>query len=322
MRPGGGGLIPAHAGKTAGVGQDRDDDGAHPRSRGENATRSTPSCATAGSSPLTRGKPRRRTRTLARCGLIPAHAGKTRSGWRVGARPGAHPRSRGENGFEHICDESDRGSSPLTRGKHPDDGADGGGLGLIPAHAGKTRDIRRGLHRKKAHPRSRGENSPAECHSDSHRGSSPLTRGKQRVVWRIPGLGGAHPRSRGENHFGYAPAVSRYGSSPLTRGKRRTARCTLQSGGLIPAHAGKTTPTRSASRSRRAHPRSRGENHRRSAPNGIKSGSSPLTRGKPYGPSVRIGPVGLIPAHAGKTTRHTPSQSRPGAHPRSRGENP
>ena len=50
-----------------------------------------------------------------------------------------------------------------------------------------------------------------------------------------------------------------------------------------------------------AHPRSRGENHRRSAPNGIKSGSSPLTQGKLCD---RVGCVprnGLIPTHAGKT---------------------
>ena len=31
--------------------------------------------------------------------------------------------------------------------------------------------------------------------------------------------------------------------------------------------------------------------------------------------------LGLIPAHAGKTTRPTPSQSKPGAHPHSRREN-
>ena len=52
-----------------------------------------------------------------------------------------------------------------------------------------------------------------------------------------------------------------------------------------------------------AHPRSRGENHRRSAPNGIKNGSSPLTRGKLHPIMEDDDIAGLIPAHAGKTHR-------------------
>ena len=73
-------------------------------------------------------------------GLIPAHAGKTVS-TPVGAlKTGAHPRSRGEN-----VDDGDQaiprtGSSPLTRGKPRVGPAAGFGLGLIPAHAGKTED--------------------------------------------------------------------------------------------------------------------------------------------------------------------------------------
>ena len=51
------------------------------------------------------------------------------------------------------------GSSPLTRGKHPDDGADGDGLGLIPAHAGKTPGHNHARKALRAHPRSRGENT-------------------------------------------------------------------------------------------------------------------------------------------------------------------
>ena len=50
-----------------------------------------------------------------------------------------------------------------------------------------------------------------------------------------------------------------------------------------------------------AHPRSRGENH-------------PLI-------AVMATPEGLIPAHAGKTSRASRTHSRTWAHPRSRGEN-
>ena len=55
----------------------------------------------------------------------------------------AHPRSRGENvdGDEVVVFEG--GSSPLTRGKHGEVGVLAGGLGLIPAHAGKTGILQR-----------------------------------------------------------------------------------------------------------------------------------------------------------------------------------
>ena len=51
------------------------------------------------------------------------------------------------------------------------------------------------------------------------------------------------------------------------------------------------------------------------------SGSSPLTRGKPYGTRLAVHRHRLIPAHAGKTGRHAYSPPNTGAHPRSRGEN-
>ena len=70
-------LIPAHAGKTL-VGEAASEDGgAHPRSRGENAS-------DLGSIP-------------SHGWLIPAHAGKTSFRFSAGAFLPAHPRSRGEN---------------------------------------------------------------------------------------------------------------------------------------------------------------------------------------------------------------------------------
>ena len=70
----------------------------------------------------------------------------------------------------------------------------------------------------------------------------------------------AHPRSRGENP-GYTPGRDIYhGSSPLTRGKRNPSSPAADTDGLIPAHAGKTLFDKTHVTSRRAHPRSRGEN--------------------------------------------------------------
>ena len=71
-----------------------------------------------------------------------------------------------------------RGSSPLTRGKLGADFDDSKVEGLIPAHAGKTRDIMREMPSNQAHPRSRGENEGRRKRGARMSGSSPLTRGK------------------------------------------------------------------------------------------------------------------------------------------------
>ena len=153
-----------------------------------------------------------------------------------------------------------------------------------------------------AHPRSRGENSPARTSSSLSWGSSPLTRGKrcaQTAIRRpsglIPahagkteglpgprGLPRAHPRSRGENRTRRLMTRPSRGSSPLTRGKRRLRRGRAQRHGLIPAHAGKTRRGLGGRRTSRAHPRSRGENRGPDEPSRPQWGSSPLTRGKRF----------------------------------------
>ena len=75
-----GGLIPAHAGKTPLRRHYRHQEGAHPRSRGENSNTCRQSGAVMGSSPLTRGKHQHRRHQHPGNGLIPAHAGKTGAG--------------------------------------------------------------------------------------------------------------------------------------------------------------------------------------------------------------------------------------------------
>ena len=132
------GLIPAHAGKTDHRTVARLPVGAHPRSRGENDDTGGESRVIGGSSPLTRGKPNVVQEGAHALGLIPAHAGKTQcSSARLSAWP-AHPRSRGENAVENASPTGRVGSSPLTRGKLSIKAWAIAGLGLIPAHAGKT----------------------------------------------------------------------------------------------------------------------------------------------------------------------------------------
>ena len=212
---------------------------------------------------------------------------------------------------------------------------------LIPAHAGKTPFAGRSDTRSPAHPRSRGENrKPATC-VPVGAGSSPLTRGKRADArppanrdGLIPAHAGkteacgaevnvsqAHPRSRGENEYGFAVADKDAGSSPLTRGKRADDAFCLGDPGLIPAHAGKTCRRWLRIRPRRAHPRSRGENHEHTDMESEMQGSSPLTRGKLALHHLVVDQAGLIPAHAGKTRPCSPPSTTEAAHPRSRGEN-
>ena len=111
------------------------------------------------------------------------------------------------------------------------------------------------------------------------------------------------------------------GSSPLTRGKLVRASRRAAASGLIPAHAGKTTRFRRFARSIRAHPRSRGENDDVLVRRFGGEGSSPLTRGKLFVASRRVGERGLIPAHAGKTRKRTrPPPKAAGSSPLTRGK--
>ena len=111
------------------------------------------------------------------------------------------------------------------------------------------------------------------------------------------------------------------GSSPLTRGKPITIASVICLTRLIPAHAGKTDLRRALTSCRGAHPRSRGENKAHAMRTGLRGGSSPLTRGKRLSAWSQCYLLGLIPAHAGKTTVGIRPGSRSTAHPRSRGEN-
>ena len=190
-----GGLIPAHAGKTALAASPSGSWRAHPRSRGENSTPKKLPSKLPGSSPLTRGKPGRVPRGMHARGLIPAHAGKTSWNRRPTPTARAHPRSRGENLTGRQGLGKSWGSSPLTRGKRRSQPVDLPGDGLIPAHAGKTYQFCEHNQQPKAHPRSRGENIVSRIIVFTFRGSSPLTRGKRafrRVPRGHPGLIPAH----------------------------------------------------------------------------------------------------------------------------------
>ena len=93
---GGGGIIPACAGSSRGLGPRGKAEGDHPRMRGEQPDRNTLALFSRGSSPHARG-------AAGRCRLhpllhriIPACAGSSEPIARPGDRCGDHPRMRGE----------------------------------------------------------------------------------------------------------------------------------------------------------------------------------------------------------------------------------
>ena len=152
-------LIPAHAGKTPALRRCPRPDRAHPRACGENLHIEGVVDTPYGSSPRMRGKHRGIGDRAGEDGLIPAHAGKTVSLMRAAISKPAHPRACGENSkpaFIRVCR---LGSSPRMRGKPVLIALRIGGFRLIPAHAGKTKQVTKRAQLLTAHPRACGENA-------------------------------------------------------------------------------------------------------------------------------------------------------------------
>ena len=110
------------------------------------------------------------------------------------------------------------------------------------------------------------------------------------------------------------------GSSPHTRGARETERVIAKDPGIIPAYAGSTSVHSRTPELSSDHPRIRGE-HAPPAPRTFRSrGSSPHTRGAPYGGEDDNSGVRIIPAYAGSTVPEAGGLQRRTDHPRIRGE--
>ena len=259
----------------------------------------------------------------------------------ISSRTAAHPRAGGENPHKVEFDVPTNGSSPRGRGKRVALGSCVGGVGLIPARAGKTTNARMTRASPRAHPRAGGENPPSASAKVTTSGSSPRGRGKRfaasvrnRPAGLIPARAGktwdnissavssaAHPRAGGENRRPRGPRGGDRGSSPRGRGKRsRRARPPCKDR-LIPARAGKTACTTWRVPSLRAHPRAGGENSSSVKHTRLLSGSSPRGRGKLGCRVVGELRARLIPARAGKTYLGFWMTEMMRAHPRAGGEN-
>ena len=131
-------IIPALAGNTWSAPTPQPPSPDHPRSRGEYAPRVRVSCVPPGSSPLSRGIPRRIRRQLRQFRIIPALAGNTRTALRAWGCTGDHPRSRGEYTGRTADTGLREGSSPLSRGILRPPESQRLGARIIPALAGNT----------------------------------------------------------------------------------------------------------------------------------------------------------------------------------------
>ena len=110
------GIIPAYAGSTPASRPLAARVADHPRIRGEHRLGDARRRRVEGSSPHTRGAPRRQAVRVEKGGIIPAYAGSTRA--RRGPRTGRadHPRIRGEHLSQPPAEVTSIGSSPHTRG--------------------------------------------------------------------------------------------------------------------------------------------------------------------------------------------------------------
>ena len=145
---------------------------------GENFDFHLPHLLPPGSSPRVRGKRNIGPSKTLKAGLIPACAGKTHSSSLNRFSTRAHPRVCGENSRWSAWATPARGSSPRVRGKLPRESDSTARNRLIPACAGKTRNLSpRSVHLA-AHPRVCGENVGVVRDEIARQGSSPRVRGK------------------------------------------------------------------------------------------------------------------------------------------------
>ena len=160
-----------------------------------------------------------------------------------------------------------------------------------------------------------GENPDRASPRATHRGSSPRGRGKLDGVCDeltasglIPAWAGktrspgprvrgawAHPRVGGENPWHARSVRCDHGSSPRGRGKRSEGVRGRERWGLIPAWAGKTSPTPHPAHALAAHPRVGGENGTKAFGTHVHGGSSPRGRGKRLHGDMLHPPTGSSP---------------------------
>ena len=212
-----------------------------------------------GSSPHTRGAPKRAFKNARIVGIIPAYAGSTQECLQGDRADKDHPRIRGEHNSRVGCFTFSGGSSPHTRGALECGDIPCNAHGIIPAYAGSTKIGRHDGRRPRDHPRIRGEHLWWSCSRPSRSGIIPAYAGstcRSRGAYRSSR---DHPRIRGEHRQVGVDGVGLRGSSPHTRGAPVLRQAPDQKLRIIPAYAGSTIYSNLKVPEQRDHPRIRGE---------------------------------------------------------------
>ncbi len=273
----------------------------HPRSWGDDNVPTQFAASRSGSSPLAGRRLRGVARAVARAGLIPAR-GETTLVTAPNQRVlGAHPRSRGDDFSDEVAHAYDTGSSPLAGrrlGGHLEEEGNGG---LIPARRETTARPSSPRSRRRAHPRSRGDDAAVVVDLPPATGSTPLAgrrppgvRANSPGARLIPARGettgistvsrvrtAAHPRSRGDDTASTGNTLAQTGSSPIAGRRHSDGLPHGPVDRLIPARGETTRPAAGSRTGGAAHPRSRGDDDGPVLGAGKALGSSPLAGRRP-----------------------------------------
>ena len=194
-----------------------------------------------------------------------------------------------------------------------------GGIGVIPAQAGRTLGPSFRLRGKWGHPRAGGADSARSHRCPRVRGSSPRRRGGPRTCCGGGGSSRGHPRAGGADCPDGDRVRAGRGSSPRRRGGRWRREHNRRGRGVIPAQAGRTLRRDTTSAVGRGHPRAGGADLQGGQLFGGVQGSSPRRRGGRRREADDDHRLGVIPAQAGRTRAGVRVPGKTRGHPRAGG---
>ena len=131
--------------------------------------------------------------------------------------------------------------------------------GIIPAHAGNTKNLIDGVNVRRDHPRACGEHVSPVHHAAHRTGIIPAHAGNTGVTVAVSFGVRDHPRACGEHRLRCRFLFAMRGSSPRMRGTLGASYRGGCAGGIIPAHAGNTSVALDKVLHIRDHPRACGE---------------------------------------------------------------
>ena len=194
--------------------------------------------------------------------ITPAHAGKRNGQSRAWQTTWDHPRACGEKVMSSDPTFPSLGSPPRMRGKVLSKNLEWLRTRITPAHAGKSWPSSLAAASAWDHPRACGEKMDATQQITSNAGSPPRMRGKAKEIGERAWMKWDHPRACGEKQNAVTCLLAAMGSPPRMRGKVSHPESCSGRLGITPAHAGKSSFSKSLSRSDRDHPRACGEKTR------------------------------------------------------------